>query len=182
MSDVCGITVQCAEFISGLGSILSLASAGLSVIQGIAGMRSAQQNAAYAKADAQQALLQGDTEANRQRRINAAQQAELVAQTGAQGTTMTGSPMEVYLENAKQGELQAQDLKYGAQLKARSYNQQADIYNREASASLFTGIAKGAIGLGSTLLNSTKTAPTTQPPVLKKDQVIKSQTFKLPGY
>jgi hypothetical protein len=127
-------------------------SAGFSLLQGVAGFASGRQNAAYAEADAKQAQVNAQAEATRQRRIVASQQATLRADVGAQGTTFTGSPMEVYLANAKQGEIEAQDKLYAGKLKARSLRAEADIYSRGATSSLFGGFAGAAGTLGSGLL------------------------------
>src|ERR1043166_770819 len=95
--------------ISSVGTLLTASS---SVFKGVSGYQAGSANAAQAKAEGEQALLVGQENAARQRRAVAYKQAQLKAQVGGQGTTMEGSPMEIYLENAKQGELEAQDQSY----------------------------------------------------------------------
>lgn len=140
------------EFVS-LGGILTGLSAGFSVLQGLSGFAAGRQNAANANADAKQAQVNAQAEAARQRRIVAAQQSTLRAESGASGTTFSGSPMEVYLANAKAGEIEAQDKIYAGKLKARSLKAEADIYSRQATGALLGGFAGAAGTLGSKLLN-----------------------------
>lgn len=151
-----------------VGAVMAAISAAMAVAGSVASSNAQQTQANYAKADAEQAMLTGQAESQRQARINQAKQAELIAGAGAQGTTMAGSPMEVYLENAKQGALEEADPLYGATLKNRSLRNQASIYNRQATNSLYTGIGEGAGklagGLSSSLL-SPAAAPASPSPV-----------------
>jgi hypothetical protein len=128
-----------------LVAFLPYVSAGFSVLSGLSGFASGQQNAAYAEADAKQSMINARAEADRQRRLVAIQQSQLRADVGAQGTTFSGSPMEVYLANAKAGEMEAQDKIYAGKLKKRSLLAQADIYRNQGYGSLFGGFA-GAAG------------------------------------
>lgn len=143
------------------GLMLSAMSAAMSVVGGISSANTEKQNSLNAKADADLAVQQGASEADRQRSITRAKQAELLASTGAQGTVTTGSPMEVYLANAKQGEIEAQDKIYAGNLKARGLKAQADIYNRQATSALVGGVASGVGTLGSTLIGRYGKQPTT---------------------
>lgn len=137
-----------------IATFLPLLSAGFSILQGLSGFASGQQNAEYARADAKQSMINARAEADRQRRIVAVQQAQLRADVGAQGTTFTGSPMEVYLANAKQGELEAQDKIFAGKLKKRSLSEQANIYENTAWGSLAGGVAGAAGTLGSKLFKT----------------------------
>lgn len=121
-----------------------------SIMQGVASMQANRQNAAFATAEGKQAVATGDAEARRVRAQVAQQQATLRASAGAQGTTFTGSPMEVYLENAKQGEIMAQDRSYQGQLIKRSKKMEANIYKRQAGSALMGGLfgAAGAVAGG----------------------------------
>jgi hypothetical protein len=119
-------------------------AAGEKIGQGLTDFTTNRQNAAYASADAKQATLTANAEAARVRRQVAFQQSSLRAQAGAQGTTFTGSPMEVYLENAKQGELMAQDKVYAGRLKSRAFKIQRDIYTKQA----WNALIGAAIGFG----------------------------------
>jgi len=116
-----------------------------SIMQGVASMQANRQNAANAMAEGKQAVATGDAEANRVRAQVAQQQATLRAGAGAQNTTMEGSPMEVYIENAKQGEIMAQDRSYQGQLVKRSKKMEANIYKRQAGAAMLGGLFK-AVG------------------------------------
>ena len=139
---------------SAIVAFLPYLSAGFSILQGLSGFASGQQNAAYAQADAKQAMVTARAEADRQRRIVATQQAQLRADVGAQGTTFTGSPMEVYLANAKQGELEAQDKIFAGKLKKRSLQNEANIYEDQSYGSLFSGFGNAAGTLGSKLFKT----------------------------
>jgi hypothetical protein len=132
-----------------LGMLFSAMSGVFSVVQGISGMQTEKQNAVNNKADANLAEAQGQAEATRTRQQTKAAQSQLLADTGASGTTTTGSPMEVYLANAKQGEIQAQDKIYAGKLKGRSLRMAAGINSRQASSQLLSGIGSGAASLGS---------------------------------
>jgi molybdopterin-biosynthesis enzyme MoeA-like protein len=70
----------------------------------------------------------------------ALQQSKLVATAGGQGTTMEGSPMEVYLANAKQGELEAQDQAYAGLLRAHAKRLEALNAKQRGNAGLTTGL------------------------------------------
>jgi hypothetical protein len=142
------------ELMAPIIPFLAPISAGFSVLQGVAGLQAGRQSAAYAEADAEQAKLTAAAEATRQRRITAAQLGEYRAQVGAQGTTFEGSPMLAYLENVKEGEMQALDKLYAGQLKSRSLKEEANIYRRRGTLDLLGGVAQGAGTLGSTLLRA----------------------------
>jgi hypothetical protein len=149
---------------------MSAITAAMSIASGVAESKAQKQNALFAEAEGEQAMLTGQAESARQARINQAKQSELIAASGASGTTFTGSPMEVYLANAKQAALEEADPLYGATLKQRQAKAQSNIYNRQASSALFGGVAKGvgtlAGGLSSTLLSPTPspTSAATPPP------------------
>lgn len=153
-----------------IGMAFSALSGVFSVVQGISGMNTEKQNALNNKADAKLAETQGQNEATRQRNITRAQQSELLANTGASGTLATGSPMEAYLANAKQGEMEAQDKIYAGNLKSRSLKAAAKINSRQATSQLIGGLGAGAATLGGMFgrAASTTATPTTTAPVEKK--------------
>jgi len=142
-----------------IGTVLTGVSALGALGQGIAGYRAAQQNELNARTEATAANLQATEEANRERRISRAKLGEIRAQAGAQGTTLSGSQMEVYLESVKQAELDAQTTLYGGRMKALGLNQQAEAYKRQGAASLFGGIAGAAGSLGTLLTGFGKSTP-----------------------
>lgn len=119
-------------------------SAVSSVLGGVSALQAGRQSAYNAEAEGRQAQLTAAAEATRQRRINEAQHGAFRAAVGASGSTFEGSPMMAYLENVKQGELNAQDHLYAGQLKRRSYNMQADLYRREGKNALYSGVLGGA--------------------------------------
>ncbi len=126
-----------------------------SITKGVAEMQAERQNAAFATAEGKQALVTGEAEASRIRRQVAAQQGQLKAGAGAQGTTFEGSPMEVYQANALQGEVEARDPLFKAALIKRSKDFEAGMYKRKAGAALLGGLfqaggsAASAYGAGS---------------------------------
>lgn len=134
-----------------LAPALPLIAGGLAVMQGVAGMRANQQNAANASAEAGQELLTSKAEADRIRRQNAFTLSEFRAGVGAQGTTFEGSPMMAYLENVKQGELEVQDALFGGKIRSRSRRMEADIFSKQAPWALIGGVTQG-VGLASSLL------------------------------
>ena len=149
--------------ISEVAMLMSALSAAAGIAGSVASANTEKQSALNAEADADLAVQQGQSEADRQRGITRAKQAELLATTGAQGTITTGSPMEVYLANAKQGEMEAQDKIYAGNLKARGLKTQAGMYNRQATSQLIGGGAQAAGTLGSTLLGAYGKSPSTKP-------------------
>lgn len=126
-----------------------------SIMKGVSEMQANRQNAAFATAEGKQAVVTGEAEASRVRRQVAATQGQLRAQAGAQGTTFQGSPMEVYINNALEGEIQARDKIYEGKLIQRSKQYQANLYKRQAGAALMGGLfqaggaAASAYGAGS---------------------------------
>jgi len=127
------------------GMIGPLVSGAGSLFKGIAGYQAASANATAANQEAQQALEVGQEESARTRRQVAVIQSQLRASVGHQGTTMAGSPMEVYLENAKQGEIFAQDELYKATLRARAKKiaagQATDLARNDLTAGILGAVA-----------------------------------------
>ena len=127
-------------------------SALMAVMQGVSSYQANKQNAAAAKAEGKQAEAAGLANAARQRQIIAAQQSQLTADVGASGTLMSGSPMEVYLANAREGEITAQDEIYKGRLTALGKYNQARIYKQQGTSALIGGIGGAASTLGSAKL------------------------------
>ena len=142
-------------------------SAGFSLIQGIAGYSSAKENEKRAKAEGRAAIATGEAEKARQQRINLAKEASFEAGVSTQGTTFEGSPMLAYLENVKQGALEAQDFSYRGQLTNYYKGFEARDYNSRAWASLLGGAAGAASALIPVLNKPTtpKPAPTRLPEI-----------------
>jgi hypothetical protein len=154
----------------GMGMFGPLLTAAGSVFKGVAGYRAGSANAAASKSEADQAILVGQENTARQRRLVAYQQSKLKAQVGSQGTTMEGSPMEVYLENAKQGELQAQDQAYVALLTAHAKKMKAAGESAKGLSELTSGFLGG---LAAFFPKETTTVATTTvaSPLLKKIKI-----------
>lgn len=126
-----------------IAAISAAISAASAVAGGVTSYMSGQANAAIAKSEAEQRMAAARQAAARQDRINAQRQAALVAQVAGQGTTMEGSPMEVYLANAKQGKLESKSILYGGQLAAGSKNFEADLASMQGTGALIGGSLKG---------------------------------------
>lgn len=111
-----------------------------SIMKGVAEMQASRQNAAFATAEGKQAVATGNAEADRVRRQVAATQGTLRASAGAQNTTFEGSPMDVYINNALEGEVMAQDKSYEGKLIQRTKKMQANLYKRQAGAAMLGGL------------------------------------------
>jgi len=140
--------------------IAAVIAAAQQVGQGLQDYTVNKQNAAYADADAKQARLTAAAEAARQRRINRAQEGDFLAGVAAQGSDLSGSPMEAYLANLKMGEMNAQDKIYRGELTARHFEIQGDIY-RKAAWNALIGAAIGAGGKASAAYSGYGSGPTT---------------------
>lgn len=138
-------------------------SAGFSVLQGLAGFASGRQNAANAEFEAKQAMVTARAEADRERRQKMAVASSSLAQTGAQGRTIEGSPMLNYLQLVQQAELAAQDRIYAGRLQKIAKLNEAEIYSNQAWGSLLGGAAGAAGSLAKTLTPSAAPAPAPSP-------------------
>ena len=170
---VCDPSVVCATGIETIGVMMAAISAAMSVASGISQSQAAKQQSLNAEAAAEQEQITGQAESARIARINQAKQAELRANAGAQGTSFSGSPMEVYLENAKQAALEEADPLYGAATRSNALKQSASLYNRSATTKLVSGIGEGVGALGSltsTLVKPTATAPQPRTVFVPADQ------------
>src|SRR4029077_8099543 len=135
---------QMSDDVGMLGPVVSGAG---SLFRGLAGYRAGSANATGCNQEAQQAIEAGQEKSARVRRLVAYQQSTLKATVGGQGTTMAGSPMEVLLENAKQGELLAQDETYKALLQARVKKIAAAQATATGRNDLTAGILGAATGI-----------------------------------
>lgn len=141
----------------GLGTIFSGISAGAQLLQGLAGYRSGQANAGYLEAAAQQSLEAGAANKDIVDRRIRAQLGEQRAQAGAQGTTMSGSPLLVYLDSVQQGAIESANEYYQGKVKQVGYKSQAKIAKMGGEANLWQGIVGGAGTLGQSLLGGGST-------------------------
>ena len=129
-----------------IAAIAASVSAVSAVATGVTSYMSGQANAAMAKSEAEQALAVGQQEAARTRRLVAHRQAAFLAQ--AEDTNINDSPMQVYLANAKQGELEAQDKIYAARLRAGSKIFEGDLASMKGTGGLISGSLKGVSEVG----------------------------------
>jgi hypothetical protein len=134
-------------------------AAGFSALQGVAGFSSAKENERRAVAEGKAAVQTGEAEKARQQRINLSKEATFEAEASAQGTTFAGSPMLAYLENVKQGALQAEDFSYKGQLTKYSKKFEARDYNARGWASLLAGGAGVASALAPVFGGGTTKTP-----------------------
>ena len=132
-----------------LAPIMMVVSAVMSAVQGISSYQTGKQDAAEEKRLGKYNEAVGQANAARQRQLVVAQQSQLQAESGASGTLMTGSPMEVYLANARQGEITAQDEITQGRLAALSNYKKAQNYKQKATSELIGGASKAASTIGS---------------------------------
>jgi hypothetical protein len=118
-------------------------------MQGISSYRTGKQDAADEKRMGKYNEAVGQTNAARQRQLVAAQQSQLVAESGSSGTLMTGSPMEVYLANARQGEITAQDEIAQGRLAALSNYKKAQNSKQKGTSELIGGVGGAVKTIGS---------------------------------
>jgi len=119
--------------------------AGAQVMQGIAGYQSQRAAAKAAEYQGEIAMDAAREEARRIRREGQAKLSEMRAIFGAQGTTMEGSPMLVYLDAVKEIELEAETRLHKGRLEKYSAELEAGFRRRQAGATLLTS-AIGAAG------------------------------------
>lgn len=134
------------------GAVFTGLGAGSQLLQGLAGYRSAQTNAAYMDAAAKQALQAGAANEDIAAARGRAEVGALRATVGAQGTTMAGSPMLVYLDSVKNAALTSAQQYYEGQLKSYSLTQQAKATRQGGLFDLLGGGVRAIGGLGSALL------------------------------
>ena len=135
------------------GTVISVVGA---LSQGQAQADASRYNQAQAQRNATVATQQGAADEARQRRKNAAQMGSLRAGIGASGVTIDGSPLDFLEAIATEGELHAQEIRYGAQLKAMGLRETASLDGAAADNALTAGrfkasgelLAGGAKGYG----------------------------------
>lgn len=107
-------------------------------------------NAAQAEQNSAQAKLIAAQE-ERQVRINARRQiGSMVADYGASGVTMEGSPMAVIAESAANAELDALNIRYGGESKARNFKNEATVLRYQGGQAR----SAGYLGAAATLMNT----------------------------
>lgn len=97
-------------------------------------------NRQVASQNASIATQQGDADALQQRRVNELRMGSVRAGYGASGVSNEGSPLDVLSSSAAQAELDVQNIKYGASLKALGYSNTATLDQSRASAAQTNGL------------------------------------------
>lgn len=95
--------------------------------QGQAAKDAGDYNAAINQRNSQIALDQGAVDEARQRRENAQRLGTIRAGVGASGVQMEGSPLDILAMSAQNGELDAQAIKYKANLRSMGYKDTATL-------------------------------------------------------
>jgi len=143
-------------FSAAVPSMLQYTSQGATLLQGVSGYASGNQNAAYLKGAAQQAKMVGAANKNLSDARGRAVLGELRAGIGAQGSTMSGSPMLVYLDSVRNAAIESANEYYQGEIGAAGYKEQARWAKRGGEADLWSGIVGAAApqlkSLGSRLL------------------------------
>ena len=116
--------------------ILGAVGAGVStvgaIMQGQAAKDAANYNAQVAERNANAAREDAKAELAMRREAQARAMAQKQAQYAANGVLGAGSPLEVMTEQAKQYEIENQNISYNAQTHEQSYLAQAKQYRRQA--------------------------------------------------
>jgi hypothetical protein len=111
---------------------------------------------AYQQQAAADAMASG-YEQQRERQKQALLMSNAKAQVGASGVALAGSPTEVLIGNARQGELDIQAIQYGSQLRQNSLNTQAAISSFQGAqaqkAGYINAASTAASGLGNAYVN-----------------------------
>lgn len=122
--------------------------AGAAISSGIQQSKVAKFNAKVADQNAAAALQEGEVETERRRRLARIAQGQDRANIGASGILAEGSPLDLMEDNAAQLEIQAQQAKREAALRARGFNVQSSLDQFEGS----TAKTRGYMGAASALL------------------------------
>ena len=84
--------------------------------------------------------LQPFHEARQERKKQELLQANARAQVGASGVAMAGSPSDVLIANAREGELDIRAIQYGSQIRQNNLRTQADISRFSGKQAMAGGI------------------------------------------
>ncbi len=125
-------------------TIALVVGATASVAGGISAM---QQGKAQAKALGQQAERQkeaGELEAARKRREARFLQGAQAARFAKAGVDITGTPLQVMEETAKQQELDAMLLRFGGDIAATRTKSEGELAKRRGTSGLIKGLGSGA--------------------------------------
>lgn len=107
------------------------------------GISAARAQSRAAREEARSALLSSGAEAERIRsrtRFDLGKQRATIAASGLDPSS--GSPLEFMLESARQGELEAQTVRYGGEFRRRSKLAEAKLARRQIPGLAFGGLAR----------------------------------------
>lgn len=119
------------------------ASAVGSIVEGIGGYQANKANAKIAEQNRADVLNQGNAQEADVRAQGTQLEGAQIAATGASGVTLQGSPTDVIMDSKVKSELDALRVRYGAQVQATGYRNQANAYKLAARQSLTGGIIAG---------------------------------------
>lgn len=127
---------------------IAAAGVGLSILGANKAARAqanaAQKNEAFDQANAQVALQQGELDVTQQRQVNYRRLSGIRAATGASGIAMDGSALDVLESSAANAELDVQNIRYNAALKAKGYYNSADLDHARIGAARAEGMYRSA--------------------------------------
>lgn len=146
LASTLGLSAAAAETLSTVGTALSVAGAAGSVGMTVAGaQQEAKSQEAQAAAQAQQTRVAVNAERSQNAKLLARQQ-NIAAAAGLDPST--GSPLEIALDTAFTGELNAQMLRRQGMIKARSLRTTA---SNTGTSGLFNAFSKGISNSGTML-------------------------------
>lgn len=103
------------------------------LISGAAEANAAEYNAEVNAQNASSTRQQGVAAVQRQRREGERALGSIRANYGASGITMDGSPMDVFAASAAEAELDARNVAYDYEMKARGYDSEASLQRSRAT-------------------------------------------------
>ncbi len=135
------------------GPTLILAGVGTAV-QMIGSLREGNAQAAAAEANAQAADARarserqiGTFEAARERRLQRRSMAQELVNASAQGTALTGQPIDLLSDSARQAQLDLDAIRFNAETRAVGFETQADFDRFEARQARTGGIVRAGTAL-----------------------------------
>jgi hypothetical protein len=134
-----------------LGVIGTMVSVAGSIASGAQAQAQAEAQARAYEQQAQADSQAAGYEAQRERRQQELRAANARAQVGASGVAMAGSPTEVLVANAREGELDIQAIRYGSQIRQNNLRTQAEISRMQGKGAMAAGLINAGSGLVSGL-------------------------------
>lgn len=114
------------------------------ISSGRANADAARYNAQIAQQNAGIALQQGEADVIQQGKLNYRRLSGIKAAVGASGLTMEGSPLDVLESSAAEAELDTQNIRYNASLKALGFNTSAGMDRSRAANAEREGLYRAA--------------------------------------